>query len=158
MMNAQAAPDAVLSQVITEKSLSLHYEIDAANAVIDTCTQHHVHAIVVIVDNRGNTKLQMVGDRANYNLLDEARRKARTAALTRRSTAALQTSLAANPSFRIPPDPDFLLLPGGTPFRAGSEIVGAIGVSGGAPEVVDSCAQAGVDRLKQYLHPEESRQ
>jgi uncharacterized protein GlcG (DUF336 family) len=153
--NAQVAPDAVVTQVISEKSLALHYEIEAAEAAIDACAANQVRAIVVIVDTRGNTKLQMVGDLGNYNLLDEARRKARTSALTRRSTAALQKSLAANQNMRIPPDTDFLVLPGGAIIRAGSEIIGAIGVAGGAPDVVDSCAQAGVEKLRPYLHPEE---
>jgi uncharacterized protein GlcG (DUF336 family) len=157
-LKAQVAPDAVLTQVITEKSLSMRYEIEAADAAIGACAANQVHAIVVIVDARGNTKLQMVGDRGNYNLLDEARRKARTTALIRRSTATLQKALAANSNMRIPPDPDFLVIPGGVPFRAGSEIVGAIGVTGGAPELVDGCAQAGVEKLKQYLHPEEPSQ
>jgi uncharacterized protein GlcG (DUF336 family) len=144
--------------VITEKSISLRYEIDAAQTAVDTCALNSVRAIVVIVDTRGNTMLQMVGDRANYNLLDEARRKARTAVMTRRNTADLQKDLAANPKMRISPDPDFLVMPGGAPFRAGEEVVGAIGVAGGAPELVNSCAEAGIAKLKDYLHPQEVRQ
>jgi uncharacterized protein GlcG (DUF336 family) len=155
--NAQVAPDAVRTQIITEKSLSLRYEIEAATAAVDACAANHVHPIVVIVDSRGNTKLQMVGDRSNYNLLDEARRKARTAAFMHQSTAALLRALNANPSMRIPPDPEFLVIPGGAPFRAGSEVVGAIGVAGGAPDLVDSCAEAAVNKLREYLHPEEER-
>ena len=62
-MNAQVAPDAVITQVITEKSLSMRYEIEAAEAAIDACAANQVHATVVIVDARGNTRLQMVGDR-----------------------------------------------------------------------------------------------
>jgi uncharacterized protein GlcG (DUF336 family) len=155
--NGQVTPDAVLTQVITEKSLSLRYAIEAGQAAIDACSANHLRAIAVIVDARGNTRLQMVGDRGNYNLLDEARRKARTAALMRRSTTAIQQALAANPTMRIPPDPDFLVIPGGVPFSAGSEIVGAIGIAGGSPELLNNCAQAGVDKLKEYLHPEEPR-
>ena len=156
--SAQVAPDAVVTQAITEKSLALHYEIEAAEAAIDACAANHLRAIVVIVDARGNTKLQMVGDRGNYNLLDEARRKARTAALMRRSTIDLQQALAANPRMRIPPDSDFLIISGGTPIRAGSEIVAAIGVAGGAPEQMEGCAQAGADKLAPYLHPEPPHQ
>jgi uncharacterized protein GlcG (DUF336 family) len=155
LLNAQVAPDAVLTHVITERSLSLRYEIESANAAIQTCALEHVHATVVIVDSRGNTKLQMVGDGGNYNLLDEARRKARTAVLMSRSTATLLKTLAANPNMHIPPDTDFLVVAGGVPFRAGSDMVGAIGVAGGPPEFVDGCAESAVEKLVQYLHPEE---
>jgi uncharacterized protein GlcG (DUF336 family) len=149
---AQVAPEVVQTRLITEKSIAMRYEIEAAKAAIDACSSDHVRAVVVMVDSLGNTMLQMVGDRANYNLLDEARRKARTAAMTRRNTADLQKDLAANPKMRIPPDPDFLVMPGGAPFRAGEEVVGAIGVAGGGLEQDDKCAQTGIEEIGHLLH------
>jgi uncharacterized protein GlcG (DUF336 family) len=148
---AQVAPEIVQTRLITEKSIAMSYEIEAAKAAIDACSLDHVRAVVVIVDSRGNTMLQMVGDRANYSLLDEARRKARTAAMTRRNTADLQKDLAANPKMRVPPDPDFLVLPGGAPFRAAQEVVAAIGVAGGGLEQDDKCAQMGIEEIRHLL-------
>jgi len=150
------AQDAVLSQTVTIKSLAMRYQIEAGEAAIGACAANQVHATVVIVDSAGNTRLQMVGDGGKYSFLEEARRKARTSAMMRQSTATLQKSLAANPAMRIPPDTDFLVIPGGVPIRAGSEVVGAIGVAGGEPQENDSCAQAGADKLKELLYPEES--
>jgi uncharacterized protein GlcG (DUF336 family) len=155
-VDAQAIQGPVLSQTITEQSLSLRYEIEAAETAVDLCEANHLHAVVVIVDSRGNTKLQMVGDQGNHNFLEEARRKARTAVMMRRSTGALKEALSANPSMRIPPDLDFLVVPGGIPFRTGSEVVGAIGVAGGEPALADQCAKAGINKLSPYLLPDES--
>lgn len=153
-VQAQVAPDAVLTQPVTLKSLSLKYQLEAGQAAIDACAANHVPATVVIVDSGGNVRMQMVSDDGHSSLLDEARRKAHTAASLRRSTTDLAKALATNPRMLIPPDPDTLIVGGGVPLRAGSDMVGAIGVAGGTPEENDRCAQAGVDQLNEYLHPE----
>lgn len=43
-----------------------------------------------------------------------------------------------------------LAISGGLPIKAGDEVVGAVGVSG-SPGRDDECAQAGIDRVADYL-------
>ena len=57
--------------------------------------------------------------------------------------------IAAHPNAPLPGDgdPQMLILAGGIPIRAGSEVIGGIGV-GGSPSQGDAmCAQAGIDRI-----------
>ena len=140
-------------RLLTEKVLPLQAELAAAQAVVQACAAKQFHVSVVVVDAYGNTKLVLVSDGAIYTTADSARRKAYTAAMMRQTTASLQQRIAANPGAPTPGDgnPTFLFLAGGIPIRAGSEVIGAIGVGGAASEQDAECAQAGVDKIGSYL-------
>jgi uncharacterized protein GlcG (DUF336 family) len=69
-------------------------------------------------------------------------------------TSVEQKMAVANPLMIVPPNAQDLIEPGGVPIRAGNIVIGGIGVEGGDPMEAEKCAQAGVDRLKEDLHPE----
>jgi uncharacterized protein GlcG (DUF336 family) len=147
---AVGANDGVLT--VTQKLLSEHLMVEAAQAAIDSCAANNVHVHVVIVDTAGLTRLLLIGDGSKANTIDGALRKAYTAAMMGQATAALAEKIAANPKMLLPPDPKMLYLPGGIPIRVGSDLLGAIAVGGGTPEQDAPCAQAGLDKIQYALH------
>ena len=75
--------------------------------------------------------------------------KARSAALFKRPTKALQDALAAGgEGLRVLRIPGAIPVEGGIPLLMDGKIVGAIGVSGGASNQDGQCAKAGADALK----------
>lgn len=148
------AAGVVRTDVSTIYSLSMQYSIEAAQAALAACAVTNPHVAVVVVDTGGNPRLIMVADGAKASLVDNARRKGWTAATLRQVTSVEQKLVAANPLMIIPPDTRDLIEPGGVPIRAGTQVIGGIGVEGGDPMQAEKCAQAGVDKLNDYLHPE----
>ncbi len=93
-------------------------------------------------------------DRAGPHTIDSSRRKANTSASLRVNTTALLELSQKNPAAANLGQIDgFMLVGGGLPIRAGSEVIGGIGV-GGAPggHLDDQCSQAGIDKIKDRLN------
>jgi uncharacterized protein GlcG (DUF336 family) len=90
-------------------------------------------------------------DKAGGGPIDSATKKAYTALTFKESTADVATQQAADPAVdaKIKADPKLFPRAGGFPLRAGTELVGAIGV-GGAPggEKDAVCAQAGIAKIQ----------
>jgi uncharacterized protein GlcG (DUF336 family) len=147
--SAGAADEAVLTR--TQKILSERLAVEAAQAAIDFCAASNVHVHVIIMDADLNLRLLLIGDGSKVNTTDGARRKAYTAATMGQATAVIAQRLADNPKMLVPPDATLLFLPGGIPIRAGGELIGSIGVGGGAPEQDAKCAQAGLDKIQSRL-------
>jgi uncharacterized protein GlcG (DUF336 family) len=143
------AQEGLITQTV--KTLTQRAEFEAAQAAIDTCAAKNVHIHVFIVDANGNTKFFVVGDGSRYNTVESARRKAFTAAIKGKPTIQLQQEDAAASVKPIVTDPNLLNIAGGIPIRVGSEVIGAIGVGGGAPEQDNQCAQAGIDKIQRFL-------
>jgi uncharacterized protein GlcG (DUF336 family) len=156
-MGGQAAnlpPGIVRTDVTTVRSPAFQYSVLAAQAAIDACVATDPHVAVVVVDTGGNPRTIMVADGAKSSLVENARRKAYTAAGVRQVTSVEQKLIQANPTMIIPPQSAYLMEPGGVPIRAGTQVIGGIGVEGGDPMEAEKCAQVGVDKLKDQLHPE----
>ena len=157
--SAQAAGMPVAEGVVrtdtsTIRALGMQYSMEAAQSALAACAVTDPHVAVVVVDTAGNARLIMVADGAKATLVESARRKGLTAAALRQVTSVEQKMVAANPLMVIPPNGQELIEPGGVPIRAGTQIIGGIGIEGGDPMEAEKCAQAGVDKLKEYLHPE----
>jgi uncharacterized protein GlcG (DUF336 family) len=155
-INPLVPPGVVRTDVVTVRALTMQYSIEAAQEALDACAVTNPHIAVVVVDSAGNARLIMVADGARASLVEPARRKGLTAATLRRVTSVEQTMVAANPLMVIPPNAQDLIEPGGVPIRAGLQVIGGIGIEGGDPIAAEKCAQAGVDKLKDVLHPETS--
>lgn len=83
---------------------------------------------VAVVDDHGSLLQLVRADGANPNSVDVATAKAKTAALTKMATAALDEIAKQNPGlYRLP---GLLVLSGGVPIMHAGECVGAVGVSG----------------------------
>jgi uncharacterized protein GlcG (DUF336 family) len=148
------APGVVRTDVVTLRALTMQYSMEAAQAALAACASTNPHVAVVVVDTAGNPRLILVADGAKSSLVDHATRKGFTAAALRQVTSVEQKMVAANPQMVVPPQGQNLIEPGGVPIRAGTQVIGGIGVEGGNPMEAEKCAQAGVDTLKDDLHPE----
>ncbi|WP_422016295.1 GlcG/HbpS family heme-binding protein [Roseateles sp.] len=105
---------------------------------------------IAVVNADGQTLLLQRGDGVGHHNLEAARRKAYTAASTRRPTLELARQAAAQPDTRnLAALPELLLLGGGHPLAEAGTVLGAIGVAGGGgPEPDDRCAAAGAQSLR----------
>lgn len=94
---------------------------------------------IAVVDAGGALVRFERDDGARDFSVDLAIRKARTAALLSLSTATLAQRFAGG----APGGLDLLLLPGGAPVLVDGQCAGAVGVSGGPPELDEAVAAAG---------------
>jgi glc operon protein GlcG len=104
---------------------------------------------VAIVDPGGNLVYYEKMDNTQLGSATVAIDKARSAALFKRPTKALQDALAAGgDGLRILRIQGAVPVEGGIPLVTDGKIVGAIGVSGGTSAQDGQCAKAGADTVK----------
>lgn len=146
---------AVLAQNLpVEKVLPLALAVEAAQGAMAACEQQGYRVSVAVVDRAGLVRALMRGDGAGPHTLDSSSRKAYTAASLRLATTELAKLVSETPMAAGLRDmnENILILGGGLPVKAGDEVIGGIGV-GGAPggDRDDSCAQAGIEKIKTRL-------
>src|SRR5215472_9670949 len=118
-------------------SISLENAKKAAAPALAEAEKNHWNMAVAIVDPSGNL--------VYYEKID----KARSAALYKRPTKALQDALAAGgEGWRILRVQGAVPVEGGIPLVMDGKIVGAIGVSGATSAQDAQCAKAGADAIK----------
>jgi glc operon protein GlcG len=100
-----------------------------------------VRVSFAVVDEGGHLLGFVRMDDVHTGTVDVAIAKARCAAGFRRPTRDLAQGLAAGNSALLVV-PGCLPVPGGVPLKIGGAVVGAVGVSGAAPDVDDSIAEA----------------
>lgn len=100
---------------------------------------------VAVVDDGGHVLSVVRLDGAGYATPEVALRKARTAAMTRRPTAAAEEATLSR--LTLLAFGDRLPLQGGLPILVGGECAGAVGVSGVASADDEKIAQAGIAAL-----------
>jgi glc operon protein GlcG len=104
---------------------------------------------VAVVDPSGNLVYFEKMDNTQLGSVEVAIEKARSAALFKRPTKALQDTLAAGPEgLRVLRLAGAVPVEGGVPIVMEGNIVGAIGVSGGTYQQDGQCAKAAVDTIK----------
>ncbi|UXR64817.1 heme-binding protein [Bdellovibrio bacteriovorus] len=136
-----------------EATISMSLAEEAAREAVANCATKGYQVAATVVDKAGDIKALFRADGAGPHTVDASRRKAYTAASAKNGTSAMLATSQSNPAAQNLGDIDgFLLLGGGLPIRAGSIVIGAIGV-GGAPggPLDDQCAQAGIDKIKDRI-------
>ena len=104
---------------------------------------------VAVVDPGGNLVYFEKMDNTQLASVEVAIEKARSAALFKRPTKALQDTLAAGAEgLRVLRLAGAVPAEGGVPIVMEGNIVGAIGVSGGTYQQDGQCAKAAVDAIK----------
>lgn len=137
--------------VIMQKAMSLDLAHAIAQAALDDCRSKGYHPAIVVIDASGALKVVLRDDGSGPQNTDTARRKAFTA-LAFKGTSSDQTKIWETQ--KIPNiGPDRVALAGGVAIKAGSDVIGAIGIGGAASSANDeACAQAGIaknaDKLK----------
>ena len=106
---------------------------------------HHWDVSIAIVDDGGYLLLFDRMDGAGPMTPAVATAKARTAALSRIPTKALEDRVAERPSFLKLPE--YLPVQGGMPIKVDGDCIGAIGVSGVQSHEDEQIANAGIAAL-----------
>jgi glc operon protein GlcG len=121
----------------------------AAGLALAEASKNKWAATVAVVDTGGILVYFERMDNTTNASANIAIGKARTAALFKRPSKALQDALAAGGTgLRVLRLEDALPLEGGIPLIEDGKVVGAIGVSGDSAEHDSQCATAGADGLK----------
>jgi len=130
-------------------SVSLENAKKAAAPALAEAEKNHWNMAVAIVDTGGNLIYYEKMDNTQLGSANVAIEKARTAALFKRPSKALQDALAAGgDGLRVLSLKGVTAVEGGIPLVMDGKIVGAIGVSGGTSAQDGQCAKAGADVLK----------
>src|ERR1700709_1097723 len=136
-----------------EKNVSMAMSLAIIQGVLEQCTKDGYKVSVVIVDKGGNVAASIRGDGTGPHTMEFARMKAYTAR-TRNQTSLQTMKLLEDPANAfIRQIPNVVgVRGGGVPIRVGSEVIGAVGVSG-APggEKDEVCANAGIAKVEAAL-------
>src|SRR5690242_17204064 len=129
--------------------ISLENAKKAAAPALAEAEKSHWNMAVAIVDPSGNLVYYEKMDNTQLGSANVAIDKARSAALFKRPTKALQDALAAGgEGWRILRVQGAVPVEGGIPLVMDGKIVGAIGVSGATSAQDAQCAKAGADAIK----------
>jgi uncharacterized protein GlcG (DUF336 family) len=137
--------------LLTEKALSVDSALAVAHGALDKCHADGYRVSLTVLDASGLVKVQVRGDATGPHTLEHSRRKAYTALTFKRTSAETAKAWASSPT--PPPAIEGTVgAAGGVPVKAGSETIGAIGVSG-APggEKDEACANAGIAKIADLL-------
>jgi uncharacterized protein GlcG (DUF336 family) len=129
--------------------ISLENARKAAAPTLAEAAKNNWTVAVAIVDPGGNLVYYEKMDNTQLGSAKVSIDKARSAALFKRPTKALQDALAAGgEGLRILRFQGAVPVEGGIPLVMDGKIVGAIGVSGGSTAQDGQCAKAGADTIK----------
>src|SRR2546427_4887656 len=154
-----AVPCAALAQgLVSQRSISIDAAQEAATAALAQCRKGGHQVSVTVLDRFARTRVILNDDGANPHSFEHSLRKAYTALTYRTPSGEYGKRAVANPTGIGALHLDKITTAaGGLPFRAGSEVVGAIGVSGspGAPGPPagsgggcrGACRPAGIDHV-----------
>jgi uncharacterized protein GlcG (DUF336 family) len=127
--------------------------LQAARAIAQACKQYPLG--VAVVNSEGAPILVYIPDGSEPAHTYTAIRKAYTTVKFKVPTSELTGRAARDPQFAatIKADPNLIAFKGGIPLRAGSYIIGAIGVSGAEPGGHDEeCGMVGIASIKDQLN------
>jgi glc operon protein GlcG len=132
--------------IIAAPSIALAGAEAAIAAARSEATRRGVAVSVAVLDRGGHPVALARMDGIHIGTVAVATGKAKTAILYNRATSALAAALVSGGTGLLSL-PDVIALPGGLPLLAGGAVVGAIGVSGAAPDVDEAIATAGASAL-----------
>jgi uncharacterized protein GlcG (DUF336 family) len=134
--------------LVTQKNILLAMAPTIAQAAVAQCESMGFKVSVTVVDRAGLPIVMLRADGAGLHTPEGAERKAYTARTFSQPSAdfvkRLTERLGSRQYTRV------LALAGGLPIKAGSEVVGAVGVSG-SPGKDDVGPQAGIDKVADQL-------
>lgn len=137
--------------LVTQKNISLAMAPTIAQAAVAQCESMGFKVSVTVADRAGLPIVMLRGDGAGLHTPEGAERKAYTARTFSQPSADFVKRLTERPETvgsrqytRV------LALAGGLPIKGGSEVVGAVGVSG-SPGKDDVGSQAGIDKVADQL-------
>ena len=129
--------------VLTESNISTADAQKLATASVAACQAKGYNVSAAVVDRAGVLAF-VRADNAGPHTVEASRAKAFTSVSAKSPTLAMMENAQKNPGAANLTDiPGFLLLGGGVPVKAGSAVIGAIGVAGAPGGHLDAeCADA----------------
>jgi uncharacterized protein GlcG (DUF336 family) len=147
----------------TQHYLTYEIALEAAQAALATCKAAGNHISVSVMNSSGMELVLIHDQLGSIHGAYSAHAKAYTVlsysySSHETTTSAITDRITKSPAAiaRISGIPGLVLAAGGVLIKFGDETVGAIGVggsSGGVKIGDEECAQAGVDKIKDRLHP-----
>ena len=140
-------------EITSERTISLKLANELATAAVAACTANGYNVVATVVDRSGYVKAMQRADNARPHAIDIAERKAHTAAMLGYETARLAENIqkGVTPA-SIVNTPGFTSLIGGFPIKAGTEVIGGIGVSGAPGGPLDAaCVEAAMKQVQDRL-------
>ena len=138
---------------VVARGPSIDVAVDMAKAIVSACTGYHVG--VSILDAAGTPKLYYVPDGTGGSHAYTGYRKAHSALVFKMPSGKVAAAAKADPAVaaKMAADKDnFIPWAGGMPIMAGTEVIGAVGVSGAEPSEKDEeCAVAGIRAVQARL-------
>ena len=137
---------------LVEKNVSMKMALMIIEGTLEQCAKDGYKVSVIIVDKAGNVAASVRGDGTNPHTMEFGRLKAYTAR-TRGQTSLEFKNLTDKPeNAYLKQIPNVVAVGGGVPIKVGSEVIGAVGVSG-APggEKDEVCAMAGIAKVADAL-------
>jgi glc operon protein GlcG len=129
--------------------ISLENAKKAAAAALAETKKNNWNMAVAVVDTHGTLVYYEKLDNTQFASAQLAINKARSSAIFKRPTKALQTALAAGgDGLRVLGLEGAVPVEGGNPIVMDGKIVGAIGLSGGTSAQDEQCSKVGADSLK----------
>ncbi len=143
LLEAQMLPNPYGSPISVEAAKK------AAAAALAEAVKNHWTMAVAVVDPNGTLVYYEKMDNTQIGSAQVSINKARSAALYKRPTKALQEALASGGAgLRVMALEGAVPVEGGIPLLAEGKIIGAIGVSGDTSDHDGICAQAGAATIK----------
>jgi len=141
-----AMPFAVQAQLVDRKALTLAEARKAVAAATAEAKANNWNVVIAVVDDAGYPLTVDRLDNTQRPSVDIAVGKARSAALFRRSTAALEESINKGRTALLSAE-GYIFMQGGVPIVVNGEVIGAVGVSGVRSDQDEQVATAGVKAI-----------
>src|SRR5579883_1880599 len=145
-----------LQTVVNEKDIALDAAQLVAQGALQACRATGYRVSITVLDRSGTVKVFLRDEGSNPHTVDFSHAKAYTALTFRRSSSEIGKLWAEHP-----PAPNIagtVGTAGGVPIKVGSDVIGAIGVSGSPGGDKDEvCANEGIakiaDQIKGFISP-----
>ncbi len=130
---------------------SLDLATEAARAAIDACSSAGYRVAATVIDSAGEARAMLTADGSDGSHVFVAMRKALAALAFKTSSSGARERVTKDPALLTKVTPAMFVEGGALPILAGDRVVGAIGVSGAAGEVIgrqdELCAAAGLAKI-----------
>lgn len=133
----------------------LSLALEAAQAALNACLKSGYRVGVAVVDSAGHARVMLTADGSDGSHVFVAQRKAIVALEFNMSSSQAHDAVKADKSLLARVKSNMFVEGGAVPIRRGDQVIGALGVSGAAGEVIgrqdEACAVAGVDSIRRQL-------
>jgi uncharacterized protein GlcG (DUF336 family) len=123
--------------------------IEAARAAVESCEAGGYYTGASVIDTSGQPRAMVESDGSDGGHVYVAVRKALVALTFKMASSKASQAVPKDPALLSRVTPQMFVMQGAVPIMAGSEIIGAIGVSGAAGGDQDEvCAVNGLQKIK----------